>query len=349
MKRFALGGTFITLLALSLAFAACGGDDDDGGDSTSNIRTANGLAVANLVAELNGGNLNAGVGSDGLAAPAASDEDALLGDIAARSSSGDGTSMDSIGYGPAFQTAGGVGISAIGYGSATADADSAILEFYFYNYGEPVPAPEPGIDPVPPTDGSSGSSSGSTGVDTPGSDIDKPVTITQGEVAPITEADLQPVIDALNAAGATDVEFIGQTYYDVYSSSATIRATVANLDSVDAVVQAGADAAANLGNIQFSGNNVSYTINDCAALERAAMEAAVEDAKARAEILADVLGTTIGSVIGASDSSYTPYGGSSCSSGYYGPYPVDARGGFIEGGSSGVVVYSQVAVTYAIP
>ncbi len=346
MKRFALGGTFITLLALSLAFAACGGDDDDGGDSTSNIRTANGLAVANLVAELNGGNLNAGVGSDGLAAPAASDEDALLGDIAARSSSGDGTSMDSIGYGPAFQTAGGVGISAIGYGSATADADSAILEFYFYNYGPAIPT-EPGVEPAPPDASGSSGNSGSSDTPVTNADIDKP--IQQGEVAPITEADLQPVIDALNAAGATDVEFIGQTYYDVYSSSATIRATVANLDSVDAVVQAGADAAANLGNIQFSGNNVSYTINDCAALERAAMEAAVEDAKARAEILADVLGTTIGSVIGASDSSYTPYGGSSCSSGYYGPYPVDARGGFIEGGSSGVVVYSQVAVTYAIP
>jgi uncharacterized protein YggE len=359
MKRLALAGSLTALLALTLAFAACGGDDDDGGSSTSDIRTNSGLEVANLVAALNNGDDASGFFAPGAAPAIAEDGDATNADRSAGGlSAGDQAAP---GFAPAFQTAGGTGISAYGYGSATATADSALIDFYFYRYSECCiePVPEPGT--VPPdaptdsdgdgsTDSGSGSSGSSGGVDV-GVAEDKP--IQAGEVTPITEADLQPVIDALNAAGASDVEFIGQSYYDVYSSSATIRATVNNVDSVDAVVQAGTDAGNALSNgITASGNNVSYTLQDCEALTVAAMTAAVEDARSRAETLAGVLGVSIGEVIGAADSSYNPYGSAPCSSSYYGPIPVfDSRGASGAEGAAGpgeVQVFSSLAVTYAI-
>lgn len=341
MKRLALAGTLTTLLALTLAFSACGGDDDSdsSGDSSSNIRTQQGLAVANLVAGLSGGT-DSGFLAPGAAVSEAGDD----GDVSSRSADQSSVSDGVAGYGwaPALQTGGGTGITAFGYGSATADADSALIDFYFYSYGggviEPQPVPEPGT--VAP-DGS-------------GSAPDVKPTFAAGEVTPITEADLQPVIDALTAAGADNVEFIGQPYYDIYSSSATLRATVNNIDNVDAIVQAGTDAGNNLGGaITFSGNNVSYTIQDCAALEAAAMSAAVDDAHDRAGALAGVLAVTLGSVIGASDSSYSPYGSAPCSSSYYGgPIPLyDTRSATGAEGIAGpgeVQVFSSVSVTYAI-
>ena len=194
MKRFALGGTLAVLLALSLAFAACGGDDDSGGtdtphgNTTSNIRTQQGLAVAALFSESSNG-LNAGGGvSDGIAAPGAD-----------RSSSG---TEDSgvVAPAPAQQTTDGAGITASGYGSATADADSAAIDLYFYSYGAPTP-----IDIVPPVepDGSNGSDSGGSIGST--SAPTKPGTDT-GTVTQITESVLQPVIDALEAAGCCRAE-----------------------------------------------------------------------------------------------------------------------------------------------
>jgi hypothetical protein len=66
-----------------------------------------------------------------------------------------------------------------------------------------------------------------------------------------------------------DIEFIGQSYYDTYYASATLRAEVGDIAIVDAVVQAAQGAAANLGDIYLNGTNVSYTVSDCAAMEKA--------------------------------------------------------------------------------
>lgn len=355
MKRLALAGSITALLAVSLAFAACGGDDDDGGtDSSSNIRTNSGLEVANLVAALNNGDDASGFFAPGAAPAIAEDGDAATTDRSASGQSA-GNDVAAPGFAPAFQTAGGTGITAYGYGSATATADSALIDFYFYRYSdggviEPQPVPEPGtVPPDAPVDGDDAGTSGSGSSGSAGVAEDKP--LQTGEVTPITQDELQSVIDALNAAGASEVEFIGQSYYDIYSSNATIRVTVNSVDSVDAVVQAGTDAGNALTNgITASGHNVSYTLQDCEALTVAAMTAAVEDARSRADTLAGVLGVTIGAVIGAADSSYSPYGTAPCSSSYYGPIPVFDSRGAAEGaaGPGEVQVFSSLSVTYAI-
>jgi uncharacterized protein YggE len=324
----------------ALLLSACGGSDGDSGDSTSNIRTDNGLAVAAIGAgfdprlKAESDQDGAEQTSDRIGAPGFPDADTVATD-----------DRLSPYYAPSFQE-GGSGITVQGYGTASADADSAIIELYFFANGgggvEPQPAPAP--------DTSSRSSDGSTGIAvgepaSPGGDFgDRLQTVD-----PITEAQLQPVIDALVGAGVPreDIEFIGQGYYDKYSSSATLRATVSNLAVLDAAVNAATAAAANLGPIQLSSTNVVYTIADCAALESAATKAAVDDAKDRGIAFAQALGVDIGAITGASNYSYSPYGGSACGSAYGGPYPL-AVDSASASGSRTVQVFANVSVTYAI-
>jgi uncharacterized protein YggE len=144
-----------------------------------------------------------------------------------------------------------------------------------------------------------------------------------------------------------DIEFIAQSYYDPYYASATLRATVKDLDAVDDAVKAARNAAGGIPNVTLQSTNVSYTLQDCTALERAAMEAAVDDAGERANELAGVLGVGLGGVTGASNYSYSPYGGTPCDGGYFGPYPLGGVA-YAEGQASDVSVFVQVSVTYAI-
>jgi uncharacterized protein YggE len=256
-------------------------------------------------------------------------------------SSGGGADLGfkGVDFAPALQAGGQTGITVQGYGSATTDPDSAILEFYFSRSGgaEPMPVPEPGT-----------TSSGSSGAaDTPET-IDRDAAVAS-QAAQITEAELQAVIDALVGAGVArdDIEFIGQTYYDVYYASATLRAEVGNVDNVDGVVQGGQAAAANLGDIYLSSTNVSYTVSDCAALEKAAMDAAVEDANERGASFASSLGVGLGEIVGASHYSYSPYGGTACDGNFVGPYPMGGVA-YAEGATASVQVFANISVTFAI-
>lgn len=321
-------GTLLAVASLALLVACGGGDDDSGG--VSNIRTQKGLAVAAL--------------TEGLAATRGEESDTAAGaPVPAadrQASGGSGTAIgydtalaqkDSVRYGgaPLLQQ-GSDGVTVQGYGSATADADSAIIEFYFSRNG-------------PITDISSGRAEpGSSGGGA------EPAAPDVQEVAPITEADLQPVIDAIVGAGVSrdNVTFVGQPYFDKFYSSATLRATVDNVDSVDAIVNAANSAAAGLGGITVNGTNVSYTVNDCTALEEAAMKAAVEDAQERAQVFGRALGVGIGAVTGASNYSY--FGGTPCDPGFYpGPYPLGGVA-FAEGQPREVQVIANISVTYAI-
>jgi uncharacterized protein YggE len=326
--RYTVGALFA--VASLVVLVACGGGDDGGGDGVSGIRTQKGLAVAAI--------------AEGLAAAGSEEGDAAVPAPAAeRQASGAGaagipaTGYDSVaaqndatrlGNAPLLQQ-GTDGITVQGYGSATADADSAIIELYFSRNG-----------PV------SGTSSGQS---EPGfSGGAEPVAPDVQEVAPITEADLQPVIDAIAGAGvASDkIQFIGQPYFDKFYSSATLRATIDNVDSVDAVVKAANDASAGLAGIVVNGTNVSYTVNDCTALEEAAMKAAVEDAGERAQVFGRALGAGVGAVKGASNYSY--FGGTPCDPGFYaGPYPL-AGITYAQGQPREVQVIANISVTYAI-
>ncbi len=224
------------------------------------------------------------------------------------------------------------GITVQGFGSATANADSATLEIFFgssdmlgfKSMPMPYPQTEPGVPPITP-----------------------------GAANPITEADLQPVIDAIVAKGVarSDIELIGNPYYDPYSSSATLRVTVRSVDALDGISQAARDAAAGLANIYLQNTSVSYTVSDCAALEKAAMLAAVEDAKTRGAAFAQALGVGLGPVTGASHYTYSPYGPSPCDaggfSGFKGPYPMGGMP-YAPGQPSQVQVVANVMITFGI-
>ena len=338
MNKWKTVGLLGAVAGIAALVAACGGGDDDGNDSqTSNIRTDKGLAVAAI-----GAGFDPRFQGEGDASAEDQAGGQPAGGQGVDSTISDRDTRYSPYYAPALQE-GGTGITVQGYGTASADADSAIVEFYFYSNGG-------GVEPVPAPDTSSRSGSGSAGSGG-GAVEDLPVEVNsaQQEATPITEASLQPVIDALVAAGVPreNIEFIGQSYYDKFSSSATLRATVTNLDTLDATVTAATSAAANLGAIQLSNTNVMYTVNDCAAMENAAMQAAVEDANERGTAFAQSLGVTRGGIVGASHYSYSPFGGNACSGNVGGPIPLAAES-FVAGGSRTVQIFTNISVTYAI-
>ncbi len=336
-------GLVAAAAAATLLIAACGGGDDSS-DSQTNIRTNKGLAVAAIGAgfdpRLQAADDTA-ENDNGTGAEPAPAQDS----IGRNAAIGQDTPYGS-GYFPSVQQSNN-GITVQGYGNASADADSAVVEFYFYANGGG------GVEPQPAPDTSSRSSGGSSGSSSSGMGIAEPAApdadLQQQEVAPITEATLQPVIDALVGAGVPreDIEFIGQSYYDKFSASATLRVTVDNLDILDPAVQAATNAAAGLGTVQLSSTNVGYTVADCTALEKAAMQVAVEDANDRAAAFAQTLSVGLGNIIGASHYSYSPYGGSACGESVGGPIPL-AQATYAAGGSRVVEVFANVSVTYAI-
>lgn len=224
------------------------------------------------------------------------------------------------------------GITVQGYGSASAPADSAVVEFNFTRSGyfdgsKPVPLPEPLPGQEPGTE--------------------SPV-VTPAPAQPITEETLKSVIDALVAAGVprSDIELVGQYYSDPYAS-ATLRAKVGDVDSLDGIVQAARDAAAGLGDgLTLTWTGVSYTVKDCLALEKEAMKAAAADASERAGAFAEALGVGLGDLVAASHWSWSPYG--ACGQQYFGvPYPM-AGINYVGGQPQEVQVVANISATYAI-
>lgn len=336
MNRRLFGLSALVVAGVAVLGLACGGDGGDGddGDDEAAIRTEKGLSVAALAPGGGfGGDTVAGAqgGAPGLEiavpAPAAGSEGAAI-------------AVPGFGIDPApFQQQGQTGITVQGFGSATVDADTAVLELNFgidYYYPvRPVPAPLPLDDATSTSDGDSAPV------------IDEPVL--PDEVQPITEAELAPVIDAIVAQGVarSDIEFVGSPFYDRYFSSATLRVTVRDLDALDGIVDAATAAAANLAEIGFQGSYVSYTVNDCAALEKAALQAAVADGGERGAIFADALGVDLGAVIGASHYIYSFYGANPCDPVFDGPYPLGGIS-YFQGQPKQVQLISNVSITYAI-
>jgi uncharacterized protein YggE/predicted small secreted protein len=324
------------LVAALAALAACntgggGGGGDDDGDGIGAIRTRQGLSVAAASALAAGqGGAESDEATDS-AAPAPGAPDAAVG---LERSGLYAPDIAPFPYYPSLQGAA-EGITVQGFATAAADADSAIVELYFSADGVGIETPrsEPG--------GGVSGSSGDAG-DLPAS--------APGQAQPISEADLQPVIDAIVAAGVSrdDVEALVQPYYGdpYYGGSATVRATVRNIDAVDGVVSAATEAASGLANVSFQNTNISYAVSDCEALERAAMEAAVADARARGQTFAGVLGVGLGPVVAASNYSYSLYGGTPCDGGG-GVYPL-ASLPYAEGQAPEVELYATVSVTFAI-
>lgn len=309
MRTLGRTAVLITIaLVTAIAFAACGaGDDDD--DEEPQIQSAHGDSVRSAV-------LSA---ADRIGA-AAEDEDSRGG-----SAQPGFAQAPDLNVGPASALQQGTpGITVTGYGVATIEADSAFLELYFGGYYVEVPADD--RDAVP----------GSGGV-------------SYRSVSAISEADLQPVIDALIEAGVAreDIELLGGTYYDPYSSSATLRVTVRDLDRIGDLVDAAADGAGELQEIYLQGTYVSYTVEDCGALAQAALDEAVADARERGAALAQSLGVTLGEVNAAADYGWSPFGGTPCGVDYAVPVPMGGVA-YAESQAPQVDFYATISVTFAI-
>jgi uncharacterized protein YggE len=324
---------FIALVALAAVLAAaCGGD---GASEQVSIRTQKGLGVAALVA-----NAQAKEETDDESGAAPAAPDAPVPDTAVGTARSDLVAPEFASYPYQALQESQTGVTVQGYGSATADADSAVLELYFggtYAYRQ-------GIEPAPePDSGQSEPSTGDVAPSTPETDLLQPAQ-------PITEADVQPVVDAIVAQGvsADDIEVIVQPSYGdpYYGGSATIRVTVRNVDALEGIVSAATEAASGLENTSFNGSSVSYTVSDCADLELAAMRAAVEDARERGQTFASALGVGLGAVVGASHYSYSPFG-SPCGAGTGGPYPLGGIA-YAESQSPEVQLVATVTITFAI-
>lgn len=335
-SRSALFASLAVVGVVLAIAAACGGGDGD----AAAIRTQKGLSVAALAASADVGT----AGTDGQSdeADVGAEAPAPAADTVGASGASRALSPDFSPYPfPTLQESQD-GVTVQGFGSATVAADAAILEFYFSSEfadrGIPIPEPAPGG--VAPSD--DGASSGTTEV--------QPLELLQ-EAQPITEADLQPVVDAIAAQGVSpaDIEVIVQPSFGdpYYGGSATVRVTVSNVDAVDGIVNAVGEATAGLQNVSFNGTNVSYTVGDCSALEQAAMQAAAEDARERGQGFASVLGVGLGPIRGASHFSSSAFGGAPCGSDFGGPYPL-ADTSFAQGQSRDVQLFATVTITFAI-
>jgi len=317
-------------MVMALA-AACGGD---GGDEEPGIRTQKGLSVAALAAGAQAGEETEGLGGDAGLVAGVPAPDAAIG-----IERGGVIAPDFAPYPyPSLQESQ-TGVTVQGFGSASVDADSAVLDLYFGGrYGDGIePLPEPALP-------------GETEPGSRGAAPSPPEVELLGEAQEITEADLQPVVDAIAAQGVSraDIEVVVEPSFGdpYYGGSATIRVTVRNVDALEGIAEAASEAASGLEDIYFSGSSVSYTVGDCASLEQAAMEAAVEDARQRGQSFASALGVGLGAVVGASHSSYSPFG-SPCDSDLGGSYPLDGVA-YAEGQSPEVQLIATVTITFAI-
>jgi uncharacterized protein YggE len=163
------------------------------------------------------------------------------------------------------------GVATIGYGMASAPAETATIRFSVidYNYNP-------------------------TGAQLSGEQV---------------RATIQPVIDALVDAGVPEdameiivgPRLVEMTKYEG-PALALVRLEVANptADRVGEIIAA-ATSGATAARLSLGITGVRYGIADCAALDRQAREAAIADATSRAETQAALLGIELGEVVGSRD------------------------------------------------
>jgi uncharacterized protein YggE len=204
------------------------------------------------------------------------------------------------------------GLTVQGYGSATAPADAAKVQFsvsLVSSDGSYPYYPQPAVPEVKPSD--SGASPGEA----------EPLVIppTPTASSELTEDDLAPLIDAIKAQGVSDADievviYPAGGYYSPYGSGgARVTVTLDNpADRVGPVVNAGTQAVNESGTLSLQNTSVLYMVDDCSALLREARRAAVEDGRDNGEGLADALGVSLGELLAASEYAYSPFGPSPC-------------------------------------
>jgi uncharacterized protein YggE len=240
------------------------------------------------------------------------------------------------------------GLTVQGYGSATAPADAAKVQFsvsLVSSDGSYPYYPEPAVPEVKPSD--SGASPGEA----------EPLVIppTPTALPELTDADLAPLIDAIKAQGVSDADIeviIYPTggYYSPYGSGgARVTVTLDNpADRVGPVVDAGTQAVNESGTLVLQNTSVLYMVDDCSALLREARRAAVEDGRDNGEGLADALSVSLGELLAASEYAYSPFGPSPCDPAFNtSPYGYEGMS-YDPALLAEVQIVSNVALTFAM-
>ncbi|HEU4759567.1 MAG TPA: SIMPL domain-containing protein [Dehalococcoidia bacterium] len=202
------------------------------------------------------------------------------------------------------------GVTVQGYGSAAANADSAILEVYLE---KSTPANK--------------------------------ATVTEEELQPVVDA----LIFANVARDDIDLLF-GPKYDPSGPSPVTLRATIRDVAALGGLIDDLNKAAQDLEWLRLLNTNVLYTVSDCSPLDRSALEAAVRDARDRGAVFAQALGVGLGPVVGASHSTYSYYGPNPCDPASFpaGPYPSGGGQPYVAGQPHEVRLNANVSVTFAI-
>ena len=219
-----------------------------------------------------------------------------------------------------LEQAGPLGIVVQGYGRATAPADTARVAFTVSKSGVIYPVPMGETKPLPSEPGvmEGGAAEGSA----PAPDI-TPVPPdmypTPVPPEPVTEADLQPLVDAIKAQGVSDsdieVTIYPYSYYGPYGSpTALVTVTLHDVSKVGGLIDAASQAVAASGTLYLQNTGVTYSVGNCDTLLKEARKAAVEDARNNGAGLAEALGVGLGAIQGATEYSYDPYGYSGCQS-----------------------------------
>lgn len=243
-------------------------------------------------------------------------------------SSGVVLAQDAVGASPA-------GITVVGYGEASAPAETATLQILVsdVNFGGPV-VPRPNAVP------------GEAERESVGPLVEALVTagIAEDDIAIV----VSPVLNQFYGPGGPGVARV-----DVVVDEPT-------RERIDELVSAAVVGAAEE-NLVIGQVGVGYGVADCAALDREARQAAFADAEDRADLQAEVMGLTRGDVVGSSDvpagsASFDPYLGLASSSQRACAPPTQelAIGASVSlpsydpTGDPEVSVYAQVAVTFAL-
>jgi uncharacterized protein YggE len=253
-----------------------------------------------------------------------------------------------------MEQAGPLGIVVQGYGRATAPADTANIGFVVAKAGVAYPEPMGITKPMEPgvvTEDSGAGSAPSQPIEvTP---VPPDVYPTPAPVTPITDADLQPLVDAIKAQGVSDsdieVTIYPSTYYGPYGTpTARVTVTLRDTSKVGSLIDAGNQAVANSGTLYMQNVGVTYSVNDCDVLLREARSAAVQDARENGAGLADALGVGLGGIQGATEYNWDPYGYSGCQSQSGGPMPYYEGPSYDPSVAAEVQIISNVTISFAM-
>jgi uncharacterized protein YggE len=247
------------------------------------------------------------------------------------------------------QLQGQAGLTVQGYGSATAPADAAKVQFSvsLASFGGPYPYyTEPAVPEVKPSD--SGAS--------PGEAEPLVIPLTPTALPELTDADLAPLIDAIKAQGVSDADievviYPAGGYYSPYGPDGSARVTVTldnPADRVGPLVNAGTQAVNESGTLSLQNTSVLYMVDDCSVLLREARRAAVEDGRDSGEGLAEALGVSLGDLLAASEYAYSPFGPSPCDPAFNtSPYGYEGMS-YDPALLAEVQIVSNVALTFAM-